>query len=410
MGQLTTNKMATVRDMFERLKPQLAKVAPRHLTPDRIIRVAMTSIQRNPKLLECTEASLAGCVMVATQLGLETDSVNQRAHLIPYKVKGVPTCTLIVGYKGLMELARRSLDVLDIFVPQLVHVNDTFDYELGQYPKLSHKPADGDRGAVTHGYVVAHLASSERPFYVMTIAELEKVRDEQLAKAYNKTTSPWATSEHAMYLKTLIRRFAKWLPSSTELQTAVSLDERAEADIPQEIDFVDIDAASTPAETPDTAATSITDRAKAKAAAARKKPDAVPESPTDASPPEMTAPELQARILEKCKRLGEKAAEIMCEAGLDTKDKLANCTDVAALEEVNAACNAALDAEDLAVSEEAANLVKHIQALAKKAGPQRKIEVLKKHGVAMAGIFTGLDKLKAIALDLAEIADAKNGT
>jgi len=75
------------------VKSQIAMAAPRHLTPDRIIRIAMTSIQQTPKLADCTKESLLGSVLTCTQLGLEPDGVSGKAYLIPYG----DTCTLIVG-------------------------------------------------------------------------------------------------------------------------------------------------------------------------------------------------------------------------------------------------------------------------------------------------------------------------
>lgn len=245
MTQLVTHKdrVANIRDLLDRMKAQIAKAAPRHLTEDRLSRVFMTSIQRTPKLAECTLESLFGCLMTCTQLGLEPDSVSGQAHLIPYKDE----CTLIVGYKGLMRLARQSPDVLTIDVPQVVYSKDVYEFERGATPKLVHKPCQSpDRGDIVAFYVVAHLRDGQTAFEWMWKHEVDKVRDATYSVKSGKST-PWKTDYEAMGLKTVVRRLCKWLPSESELQTAVSLDERADAGVSQDIDFVDISAESKPA-------------------------------------------------------------------------------------------------------------------------------------------------------------------
>jgi recombination protein RecT len=245
MTQLVSHKdrVANIRDLLERMKGQIAKAAPRHLTEDRLSRVFMTSIQRTPKLAECTPESLFGCLMTCTQLGLEPDSVSGQAHLIPYNDQ----CTLIVGYKGLMRLARQSPDVLTIDVPQVVYAKDTYEFERGATPKLVHKPCQSpERGDIVAFYAVAHLRDGQTAFEWMWKHEVDKVRDATYGMKSGKST-PWKSDYEAMGLKTVVRRLCKWLPSESELQRAVSLDERADAGVSQGIDFVDISAESKPA-------------------------------------------------------------------------------------------------------------------------------------------------------------------
>jgi len=244
MNQLARNpRIDTIRTALGQMKAQIAAAAPRHLTPDRISRIFMTSIQAKPELAGCTMESLFGCLLTCTQVGLEPDSASQKAHLIPYKNK----CTLIFGYQGLMELARRSPDVLDILPPQVVRQNDEFAYELGTSPALKHRPADGDRGEITHFYAVAVLKSGERPFVVMTKAEIDKVKAQATARLKRKD-GPWFEYYEAMGLKTIVKRLCKWLPSSWQLQTAVTLDDKAEAGVEQTIDLIDVAATSTPSD------------------------------------------------------------------------------------------------------------------------------------------------------------------
>ena len=96
---LTPIKKTLTGDYFRK---QVALCLPKHMTPDRFVRVALTALTRVPKLAQCTEASLIKCMLTCSELGLEPD--GRLAHLIPYG----KDCTLVIDYKGLAELAMRS--------------------------------------------------------------------------------------------------------------------------------------------------------------------------------------------------------------------------------------------------------------------------------------------------------------
>src|SRR5262245_30309174 len=222
------NKVQTIRQLLDKSKAQIKMALPAHLTPDRMIRTAMTSIQKNPDLLNCTPQSLIGCVIQSAQLGLEPDSVLGHAYLVPYKT----TCTFIVGYKGLLRLARRSGEIswIDAVV---VHANDDFKYALGLNPTLHHIPVDSDEDApITHVYAVCKFKDGSAQFRVMTKKAVDKIRERSRAK-----TGPWVTDYEEMAKKTVLRNFSKVLPCSVELERAAALDERAELGLSQDIDL-----------------------------------------------------------------------------------------------------------------------------------------------------------------------------
>jgi recombination protein RecT len=208
-------------------------VAPKHLTPERITRIAMTSVQQTPKLLDCTPESLLGSVLTCTQLGLEPDGVSGRAHLIPYKDK----CTLVVGYRGLMDLARRSGEIQSLEA-RVVYKNDTFEYEYGAHPKLRHVPHMGtDHGDCIAAYAVATMRNGSVSFEVMSREEVDAIKKRSAAGK----SGPWVTDYPEMARKTVMRRLCKYLPSSAELQRAVTLDEAADQGLPQHLEPIDIE-------------------------------------------------------------------------------------------------------------------------------------------------------------------------
>lgn len=209
----------TVRSALEKMKPQLAMALPKHITQDRLVRVALTCIQNTPKLLECDKTSLYSAIMTCAQLGLEPDGVLGHAYLIPYgnKVQFIP------GYKGLLALARNSGDVVSISAHE-VREHDRFEYEYGLNEVLTHKPAHDERGEITCFYAYAKFKDGGHHFDVMSLQEVEEIRDKsqgyQAAKRFKKE-SPWDTHFVEMGRKTLIRRIAKYLPLNVQRAAAI---------------------------------------------------------------------------------------------------------------------------------------------------------------------------------------------
>lgn len=232
----TGNRIQTLHELFARptVLQQIKRAAPQHLTPDRITRIAMTSIQRTPELAKCTPESLLGAVLTCTQLGLEPDAASGRAFLIPYKDQA----TLIIGYRGLMELARRSGELAGSPYARCVYEKDEYEFEHGLTPKLTHKPCPTpERGALVAVYAVAHFKDGGPPAYEwMWKHEVDAVR--QGSRAGN--SGPWVSHYPEMARKTVMRLLCKWLPMSAELQTAVTIDDQAERGEAQSLEIIDI--------------------------------------------------------------------------------------------------------------------------------------------------------------------------
>lgn len=216
-----------------KMKQQMALAMPKHMTAERMMRIALTEVRKVPALGQCNIESFMGAIMQCAQLGLEPGSALGHAYLLPFgngKAKdGKSNCQLIIGYRGMIDLARRSGQIVSL-TARTVHENDTFKYEFGLEETMHHVPADGDRGKMTHVYAVAKLKGGGVQFDVMSRADVDKVRATSKAGA----NGPWVTHFEEMAKKTVIRRLFKYLPVSIEIQQAVTLDERAEAGIDQD--------------------------------------------------------------------------------------------------------------------------------------------------------------------------------
>lgn len=226
-----------IRTLLQKSKGQIAMALPKHLSADRIIRVAMTSIQRTPKLLECDPKSLIGAIIQSSQLGLEPDGVLGHAYLIPYgnQVQFIP------GYKGLIDLARRSGQVVSIG-SHVVYSNEKFTLKFGFSETLEHEPLPpSQRGERKGVYAVARLKDGSVHFEWLWSEEVEAVKTQSLKKM-KRPSGPWIDNEDEMWRKTGIRRLAKYLPLSVEFAKAAAVDELADAGVSTAELFEDLDA------------------------------------------------------------------------------------------------------------------------------------------------------------------------
>jgi recombination protein RecT len=213
--ELTTQNGATdLKSMLnaDNMRRQFAAALPKHLTVERFCRVATTALTRTPKLQDCTQSSFFKCLLDLSALGLEPD--GRRAHLIPYGKE----CTLILDYKGVVELAMRSGDLSNIHADKICD-EDVFEYDCGTVRKHKidfRKP----RGEAYAYYALARFKDGSEKAEVMTRDEIDAIRKRSRASS----SGPWTTDFDEMAKKTVFRRLSKWLPLSSDLRDAVEVD------------------------------------------------------------------------------------------------------------------------------------------------------------------------------------------
>jgi recombination protein RecT len=210
----------TLESLFEQMKPAIAQMLPKHITPERMLRIGLTAFRTNPKLRECTPQSMLAAMLQASQLGLEPNLLGH-AYLIPFKNKGVMEVQFQIGYKGLIDLALRSGKVQSISAHE-VCMNDEFHFEYGLNEDLKHIPALKDRGEVIAYYAYAKYKDGGHTFLVMS---KEKVLEhaKKFSKSYfnGKFSGPWETDFDAMAKKTVLKQLLKNMPLSIEIQRAI---------------------------------------------------------------------------------------------------------------------------------------------------------------------------------------------
>lgn len=225
--QAAPKPMAVLKDYINRNKQSLMEVIPKHLNAERMAKLALVAASRQPLLLQCTPESILRSVMDASALGLEPNTGLGLAYLVPYKNNkaGVWESQFIPSYKGLVDLARRSGNIISIEA-HVVRKADKFECEFGLSPKLVHVPAFDvdDAGPVRLVYAVARLADGGTQAEVMTMQEINKVRTCSRAGDFG----PWKEWPEEMAKKTVVKRLCKMLPLSTELQSAIAADNAME--------------------------------------------------------------------------------------------------------------------------------------------------------------------------------------
>jgi recombination protein RecT len=219
---LIQQKANSIRTLLEKHKKEIEAALPKHLTAERLLRIVMTEGRKNPALFECSQESFAGAVMQAAQVGLEPGGALGHCYLVPFKNQ----VQLIIGYRGLLQLANQSERVSKV-IARAVYSGDFFEYEFGLKEALVHRQGDpSKRGQLTHVYCIVTLKDGTQMFDVMARDEVDEIK--KRSRAGNN--GPWVTDYDAMAKKTVVRRLFKYMPASIEIQKAVGLDELADTD------------------------------------------------------------------------------------------------------------------------------------------------------------------------------------
>lgn len=215
-----TNALVGVENLLRDNAEKINSSLPAHLAQkpgyiDKFISAILSAISQQPKLLQCSKESFMRAVLKAAELGIDPSGTLGSGYLVPYKQQAV----FLVGYRGLIDLARRSADVIDIEA-HVVYENDpVFEIEQGLSPVLRHVPlVEGDRGEIIGAYAIARLTEGTAKFEFMRRDEIDKIRS--LSK--QPAGMAWQDFFAEMCRKTVIRRLMKYLPLSPEVASQIN--------------------------------------------------------------------------------------------------------------------------------------------------------------------------------------------
>lgn len=218
----TQNPIAAFSGFMDKLKPQLALALPKHMTADRMARLALTAFSSSAQMQECSPRSIASAIMTAGQLGLEP-GVNGAGYLIPYK----GTCTFVPGWKGLVDLVSRSgrgtVYTGVIFKDQQYTFTDGAKRDL-----IIHNETELDAPEdITHAYAIGWVRDATMP--IIELWSVEKIRKHR--DKYNKVGSKhYSYRDWEMYARKVpLLQVLKYMPASIEMANAIDISNAAEA-------------------------------------------------------------------------------------------------------------------------------------------------------------------------------------
>lgn len=218
----TKSPVKVFSEFMDKLKPQLALALPKHLSADRMSRLALTAFSTSPQLRDCDMKSIAASIMTAGQLGLEP-GVNGAGFLIPYG----KTCTFVPGWKGLVDLVARSgrgtVYSGVIFKDQQYTFIDGARRDL-----IIHNETDlDDPDDITHAFAIGWVKDASMPIIELwRVSKIAKHRDK-----YNKVGKKhYSFRDWEMYCRKVpLLQVLKYMPCSIEVANAMAVSHASEA-------------------------------------------------------------------------------------------------------------------------------------------------------------------------------------
>lgn len=228
MSTATTTLPALRTPAAQKLIPHIDQMMqafpdPSKHTQARFRQIAI-ALANSTDLAKLDPTSVVMAIYGCAKLGLVPDPVLGHVYIVPFKGKA----TVIPGYRGLIELARRSSAVGAVHTG-IVYQGEKFERWVDENgPHIKHVPTDtiGDRD-IQGVYCIADLGDRGKQIEYMSAAEIRRI----------STGSPvWKAHPEEMCRKTVVRRASKYWPLSPELASAVRWDEQAEAGEKQTIE------------------------------------------------------------------------------------------------------------------------------------------------------------------------------
>jgi recombination protein RecT len=226
---MTTSKLTPVKQFSEDVKlcrPSFKKVLPEHITLDKFERTVIGAIQNNPDILQCNRATIFAACQKAAQDGLILD--GREAALVQFK----GTCQYMPMVGGILKKLRNSGEISTIKA-ETVHEKDTFSYNPAMEDVPNHKPDwFGDRGPMIGVYAVAKMKDGGTVVEIMNQEQIGKVRNVSRSGSDEKGNPKgiWKQWPEEMARKSVLRRIAKYLPSSADKDQQASVDRMFEHD------------------------------------------------------------------------------------------------------------------------------------------------------------------------------------
>lgn len=219
-----SNDLTQVKNAIKLQEPEFHKALPTHVKADKFVRVLQTAVSVNQNLIAADRASLFASAQRAAAMGLLPD--GREGAIVEFGGK----CQFMPMIAGLLKLIRQSGQVSTID-SLIVCKGDKFQYRPGLDEVPIHEPDwFGDRGEMQGVYAVCRLKDGSAMVEIMSMRDIEKVR----AAGRSANSPAWKNWADEMARKSVLRRLAKRLPSSTDIDLDAVFEQEDEPSTPSE--------------------------------------------------------------------------------------------------------------------------------------------------------------------------------
>lgn len=212
--------MGEFQGFLREATPALVAVLARGGDVERLKRIALTSAMLNPELVTCDRKSYMTALLRCAQDGLLPD--GREAVILPFRDKksGRTQAQYLPMIAGVLKRLRNSGELATI-TAHCVYGSDNFAYHMGDDERIEHTRAvTVARGAFIAAYAIATLRDGSIYREVMTAEEIDQAR--QVSRAADGPA--WSKWFSEMARKTVLRRLAKRLPSSADLDRMLDME------------------------------------------------------------------------------------------------------------------------------------------------------------------------------------------
>lgn len=216
LANASNGSKTSLKQWVAKMSGQIKNALPAHITPERMMRIALTALSKDAKLSGCTPESFMGALLTSAQLGLECNTPLGQAYLIPFwnSKRGCLETQFQLGYQGLIDLCYRTGQYKKI-VARVVYEGDDFDYSYGLDERLIHRPKEKSERPV-YVYALYELKNGANEFEVMSWKAIEAHAKKYSQSAQKGYASPWSTDPESMAKKTVLKKVLKYAPKAVE--------------------------------------------------------------------------------------------------------------------------------------------------------------------------------------------------
>ncbi len=228
-----------VRATIERHMSRMLESLPGTEVARRRFQTAAVAVAMNPMVAKCDPISVLKAVYTCARLNLYPDPALHHAAVVPFRnnKRNCMEATLIIEYRGLIELAKRANPGLTIRAGT-VYEGDDYRLSEGTEAKLDIQRRWWEKGLAEAGkpklfYAVGREPGVDEPVLVVVPA-IEAEQIGRSSKAGMRPGTPWHDHFERMGEKTAIRRMVRFLrfdpdaDATARLATAIEWDERTE--------------------------------------------------------------------------------------------------------------------------------------------------------------------------------------